>query len=122
MESKKSPKANLKKYIKVRGKWRFVPVLKQNGVPVPRTVLIDGEPVRLTSGTFYLNFYENGLRVQRTSPHRLASDVPVSPRHCAGNRVQGTRTGRSSGLSCGPSDHHRWSSYDRHLKRESARD
>jgi hypothetical protein len=33
--------ANLKKYIKIDGKWRFVPVLKQNGVPFPGTVLID---------------------------------------------------------------------------------
>ncbi len=29
-------------------------MLKQNGVPYPGTVLIDGEPVRSTNGTFYL--------------------------------------------------------------------
>jgi hypothetical protein len=29
-------------------------VLKQNGVPYPGTVLIDGEPVRSTTGTFIL--------------------------------------------------------------------
>ena len=34
MDSKNTPTANLKKYIKVDGKWRFVPVLKQNGVPL----------------------------------------------------------------------------------------
>jgi hypothetical protein len=52
MDSKAAPKANLKKYIKVHGKWRFVPVLKQNGVPYPGIVLIDGEPVRSTTGRF----------------------------------------------------------------------
>jgi len=34
-DSKVAPKANLEKYIKIDGKWRFVPVLKQNGVPYP---------------------------------------------------------------------------------------
>jgi hypothetical protein len=62
---KVTPKANLEKYIKVDGKWRFVPVLKQNGVPHPGTVLIDGEPVRSTTGAFYLEIYKNGRRVQR---------------------------------------------------------
>jgi len=65
MDSTTTPKANLKKYIKVDGKWRFVPVLKQNGVPYPGTVLIEGEPVRSTTGTFYLELYENGRRIQR---------------------------------------------------------
>ena len=35
MDSKNQTRANLKKYIKVAGKWRFVPVLKQNGIHVP---------------------------------------------------------------------------------------
>jgi len=73
IDRKATPKANQKKYIKVRGKWRFVPVQKPNGVSYPDTVLIDGEPVRLTTGTFYLAFYEDGRRVQRpvgNSPRR----------------------------------------------------
>ncbi len=65
MDSTNPTNANLKKYIKVDGKWRFVPVLKQNGVPYPGTVLIDGIPTRSTTGTFYLEFYEDGRRVQR---------------------------------------------------------
>lgn len=65
MDSKRPSKANLKKYTKVDGKWRFVPVLKQNGVPYPGTVMIDGQPVRSTTGTFYLESYENGRRVQK---------------------------------------------------------
>ncbi len=43
MDSKRGSKANLKKYTKVDGKWRFVPVLKQNGIPYPGTVMIDGK-------------------------------------------------------------------------------
>ena len=77
MDSTKSTRANLKKYIKVAGMWRFVPILKQNGVPHPGTVLIGGNPVRSTSGTFYLEFYENGKRIRRpvgTSP-REAKDA-----------------------------------------------
>jgi hypothetical protein len=35
MDSKVAPRANLKKYIKVDGKWRFVPVLKPNGGTTP---------------------------------------------------------------------------------------
>jgi hypothetical protein len=72
MDSKVTAKANLKKYSKVEGKWHFVPVLKQNGVPYPGTAPIDGEPVRSTTGRFYLEFDENGRRIQRP--------VGVSPR------------------------------------------
>jgi hypothetical protein len=55
----------------------LVPVLRQNGLPVPGTVLLDGAPVRSTTGTFYLEFRENGRRIQRpvgTSP-REAKDA-----------------------------------------------
>ena len=72
MDSIKNTRANLKKYIKVGGKWRFVPVMKQTGVPYPGTVLVAGAPLRSTSGTFYLEFYENGRRVQRLSVPLLA--------------------------------------------------
>lgn len=65
MDSENPRRANLKKYLKVGGRWRFVPVLKQNGIPYPGTVLIDGAPTRSSSGTFYLEYYEDGRRVQR---------------------------------------------------------
>ena len=39
-------------------------MLKQNGVPYPGTVLIEGEPVRSTTGTFCLELYKNGPRAQ----------------------------------------------------------
>jgi integrase len=58
-------KANLKKYIKLGGRWRFVPVLKRNGVPVPGTIVIGGQQVRSARGTFYLDYYEHGRRVQK---------------------------------------------------------
>ncbi len=56
MDRTNRTRANLEKYTKVAGKWRFVPVLQQNGVPVPGTVLIDGAPACSTTGTFYLEF------------------------------------------------------------------
>lgn len=65
MDSTNRIRANLKKYIKIAGKWRFAPVLKQNGIPVPGLVLVDGAPARPATGTFYLEFYENGRRIQR---------------------------------------------------------
>ncbi len=73
----RSSKVNLKKYIKIEGRWRFVPVVKRNGVPFPGVVLIGGQAVRSNSGTFYLESYEDGRRVQRpvgTSP-RDAKDA-----------------------------------------------
>jgi hypothetical protein len=33
MDTTSGSRANLKKYIRVGDRWRFVPVLKQNGVP-----------------------------------------------------------------------------------------
>ncbi len=59
MDSPNRTRANLKKYIKAAGQWRIVPVLQQNGIPVPGIVLIDGTPLRSTTGTFYLEFREN---------------------------------------------------------------
>lgn len=94
MDSTNSIRTNLKKYIKVAGKWRFVPVMKQNGVPDPGTVLIDGQPVRSTTGTFYLEYYENGRRVQRplgTSPRLETSHLE---RPCAIGQIGGSRARR----------------------------
>ena len=60
-----SAKANLKKYINVDGKWRFVPVVKLNGKPQPKIVLIDGVPVASTVGTYYLEWRQDGKRIQK---------------------------------------------------------
>jgi integrase/recombinase XerD len=58
-------KVNLKKYTNVDGKWRFVPVLKVDGKPRPEAVLIDGTTVKGTSGKFYLEYRQEGKRIQR---------------------------------------------------------
>jgi integrase len=82
MDSKRGSKANLKKYTKVDGKWRFVPVLKQSGVPYPGTVIIDGKPTRSTTGTFYLEYYENGRRVQKPAGNSPREARDAWNRHC----------------------------------------
>jgi len=54
-----------------------MPVAKQDGKPVPGTVLIDGAPTPSKSGTFYLEWRQGGKRVQQpdgTSP-REAQDA-----------------------------------------------
>jgi integrase/recombinase XerD len=58
-------KVNLKKYLAVGGRWQFVPVVKVKGRPRPDAVMIGGEAVRGTTGTFYLEWRENGKRVQK---------------------------------------------------------
>ena len=57
-------KVNLKKYINQDGKWRFVPVLKVSGKPRSEAVLIAGQPVKGTAGTFYIEWYDR-KRVQK---------------------------------------------------------
>jgi hypothetical protein len=59
-------KTHLKKYLPYAGKWQFFPVAKVNGRPKPEVVLIDGKPIKGTTGTFYLQWRENGVR--RTRP------------------------------------------------------
>src|SRR5271163_818625 len=58
-------KVNLKKYIAIDGRWRFVPVLKVDGKPRPEAVIIGGETVRGTTGKFYVEWREDGKRIQR---------------------------------------------------------
>jgi hypothetical protein len=60
-------KVNLKKYLAIDGKWQFVPALKTGAddAPEPSVVLINGEPVRNTSGTFYIEWREHGKRIDQ---------------------------------------------------------
>jgi integrase len=60
----KGGKANLKQYRKMGGKWQFVPVVKQDGKPNPKLVLINGEPASSKGGTFYVEWREDGKRKQ----------------------------------------------------------
>ena len=58
--------ANLKQYRSVGGKWTFVPVVKVNGKPDPRLVLIDGEPTSSKGGgKFYIEYRDGGKRIQK---------------------------------------------------------
>ena len=66
MDSNFGHRINLKQYRRLNGKWQFVPVVKQNGKPNPKLVLIDGEPVSSKGGVFYLDWREDGKR--RTRP------------------------------------------------------
>lgn len=73
MDSKSAGrKANLKQYRPVNGKWQFVPVMKSDGKPDPRTVIIGGQPESWKrGGKFYLEWYQDGKRKQEiagTSP------------------------------------------------------
>jgi integrase/recombinase XerD len=61
----KSSRANLKQYRRLNGKWQFVPVVKQDGKPNPKLVLLNGEPASSKGGTFYIEWRENGKRKQR---------------------------------------------------------
>jgi len=61
----KSGKANLKQYRRIAERWQFVPVVKQDGKPNPKLVLINGEPASSKGGTFYVEWRENGKRTQR---------------------------------------------------------
>jgi integrase/recombinase XerD len=58
-------KVNLKKYLPIDGHWQFVPVLKVNGKPRPDVVLIGGQSVKGTTGTFYLEWRQDGKRKQK---------------------------------------------------------
>ena len=57
---------NLKQYRRLNGKWQFVPVVKENGKPNPKLVLIDGKVVSSKGGVFYLDWRDDGKR--RTRP------------------------------------------------------
>jgi hypothetical protein len=46
IDSKVGAKANLKKYIKLDGRWRFVPVAKHNGRPTPATWQVIAAAIR----------------------------------------------------------------------------
>jgi integrase/recombinase XerD len=66
MDSTAGAKTNLKKYINLNGKWRFVPVVRHEGRPVLNTVLIHGTPAPSKSGTFYLEWRQDGKRIQKS--------------------------------------------------------
>jgi hypothetical protein len=57
---------NLKRKFKHNGVWTFVPVAKKNGHYVADRVLIDGVATKVDDGTFYIEWREDGKRIQKS--------------------------------------------------------
>lgn len=57
-----SCRVNVLKYVKVEGKWRFAPAQIQGNKIKFDWVLVDGEPERHPEGTYYVEWYESGVR------------------------------------------------------------
>jgi hypothetical protein len=85
---------NLKQYRRIGGKWQFVPVVKQNGKPNSKLVLVNGEPVSSKGSTFYLGWRADGKR--RTQ------SAGTTPRAALGAWMQ--RTGIQAGEKEAPGE------------------
>jgi hypothetical protein len=106
MDSKPGRKTHLEKYLSHNRKWQYFPVVNINGRPKPELVMIDGKPRRGTSGTFYLDWRDNGQRRTRS--------VGTSPREALDAwQLQ-------SGIFSGESKSRRKSQRPRLLRRRSA--
>ena len=53
---------NLEQYRRLDGRWQFIRVVRKNGKPDPRFVLINGEPTSSKGERFYLVWREEGKR------------------------------------------------------------
>jgi len=65
LESKPAA-VNLKRKIKHKDVWTFVPVARKNGHYVADRVLIDGVPTKVDDGTFYIEWRQGGKRIQKS--------------------------------------------------------
>lgn len=86
-------RVNLIQYRRVGGRWQFVRVVRKNGKPDPRLILIDGEPTSSKGGHFHLAWREDGKLKRKavgSSPREalnawhlqmgtLAGDVEAEP-------------------------------------------
>jgi len=84
---------NLVQYRRLGDRWQFVPVVRKNGKPDPRLILIHGEPTSSKDGHFYLAWREDGKLKRKavgSSPREalnawhlqigiLAGDVETEP-------------------------------------------
>lgn len=66
------PVASLIKYLKVNGKWQFVPIQKVNGLLRPDTIMVSGKPVKSSEGSFYIQW--------KVGAKRRRESVGTSPR------------------------------------------
>src|SRR5436309_1918266 len=57
-----SCRVNILKFVKVADKWRFAPAQTLNNKLKLDCVLVDGQAQRHTEGTYYIEWYENGVR------------------------------------------------------------
>ena len=57
-----SCRVNILKYVKVADKWRFAPAQTQNNKLKLDWILLDGKPERHPEGSYYIEWYEKGIR------------------------------------------------------------
>lgn len=57
---------NLKYKLKLDDRWTFVPVAKKNGHYVADQVMIAGVPTKVHTGTYYVEWYARGKRIQKS--------------------------------------------------------
>ncbi len=65
MTKTKAAAGSLKRKIKLDGNWTFVPVAKRGDRYRPDEVVIQGLPTKMKQGTFYLDWREDGKRIQK---------------------------------------------------------
>lgn len=81
VDSSENHRVNLVQYRRVGDRWQFVPVVKKDGKPNPKLVLVGGEPASYKGGgDFYLDWREggrNGKRKRKSVGHspRAALDA-----------------------------------------------
>ena len=78
MDSSYGHRVSLKQYRRLDEKWQFVPVVKQDGKPNPKLILINGEAVSSKGGVFYHDRHKGAKRRARPAPHRARPSVPGS--------------------------------------------
>ncbi len=89
-------RVNLKKYLKCRGRWQFVPVLKVKGLSKSAYIVIHRESAKEPQASFIgsRGVMERGGRlVPACEPHLLPGGLPNSP--------TGAKSSTGYGCSCG---------------------
>jgi integrase/recombinase XerD len=86
-----TPSINLKFKTKVEGKWTFVPVAKAGEKYVPDRVLIQGKPIKAPKGSYYIEWWEQGKRRQKSVGHnwRHATEAVRIQTHVLALRAEG---------------------------------
>ncbi len=62
MDSRQNHRVNLVNYRRHEGGWQFFPVIKRDGKPAPRFIIVVSDPVSSKGGKFYLDWREDGKR------------------------------------------------------------